>query len=104
MLRMHWARGWKFETPHIGKKISANAGKDNSRAYYEFDLGIRRFAKAWKEICIKPGNPNEDFEKLFGEVVKSVLIRQARSLQESRKGERLGIRSSGIITSAASAI
>jgi hypothetical protein len=78
--------------------------KDNSRAYLEFDFGIRRFAKAWREICIKPGNPNEDFEKLFGEVVKNVLTKQARSLQEMREGGRLGIRSSGMITSVASAI
>jgi hypothetical protein len=94
----------EVRNPSHPKEDFSERWKDNSRAYYEFDLGIRRFAKAWKEICIKPGNPNEDFEKLFGEVVKSVLIRQARSLQESREDGRLGIRSSGIITSAASAI
>ncbi|MCU1223397.1 MAG: hypothetical protein JWQ42_1490 [Edaphobacter sp.] len=78
--------------------------KDNLRAYHEFDSGIRMFAKAWRNVCLKSGNPNNDFEELFGEVVNNVLVRQARGLQVLRENDRLGIRASGVITSVASSI
>jgi hypothetical protein len=53
----------------------------NPKAYAEFDSGIRKFSAAWRAICFGHGNPNREFERLFGEVVNTALIKQARDLQ-----------------------
>jgi len=73
-------------------------------AYQEFDLGIRKFAKRWREVCTSDGNPNKDFAELFGAVVPTVIEKRAKRLQSSREKEELGIKSSGVITSASSAV
>jgi hypothetical protein len=77
---------------------------DNSRAYAEFDRGIREFGATWRAIYLGPGNPNRALEQLFGEVVNSALVKQARSLEEVRERGGLGIRGSGRIVPVASAI
>lgn len=76
----------------------------NSRAYAEFDRGIREFAVAWRSVYIRPGNPNRILEELFGEVVNPALIKQARTLQEARERGGLGIRDSGRIVPVAAAL
>jgi hypothetical protein len=77
----------------------------NDRAYEEFVRGIRHFATAWRDVCQRIMNPSAQFEELFGEgeVVKSAFIKQARELQWARESNKLGIRPSGIIASAATA-
>lgn len=77
---------------------------NNSRAYLEFNDGIRKFAKAWREICLSQGNPNRRLEELFGDVLNTAVIRQAKELQGMREARQLGIKSSGLIVPAASAI
>jgi hypothetical protein len=76
----------------------------NLRAYSEFDFGIRSLASAWRAVCTGHGNPNRELERLFGEVVNTALIKQARNLQEIRERGGLGIRESGRIVPVASAI
>jgi Second Messenger Oligonucleotide or Dinucleotide Synthetase domain len=77
---------------------------DNLRAYSEFDFGIRHLASAWRVVCISQGNPNRDLERLFGEVVNTALIKQARDFQGIRERGGLGIRESGRIVPVASAL
>jgi hypothetical protein len=76
----------------------------NLKAYADFDSGIRRFASEWRAICFGQGNPNRELERLFGEVVNTALIKQARSLQEVRERGGLGIRESGRIVPVAAAL
>ncbi len=76
----------------------------NLKAYADFDSGIRRFTAAWRAICFGQGNPNRELERLFGEVVNTALIKQARSLQEVRERGGLGIRESGRIVPVAAAL
>lgn len=76
----------------------------NLRAYAEFDAGIRKLATAWRAVCFGQGNPNRELERLFGEIVNTALIKQARNLQEARERGGLGIRGSGSIAPLASAL
>ena len=77
---------------------------DNLRAYAEFDFGIHKFAVEWRAICFGPGRPDHELERLFGEVVNTALIKQARSLQEVRERGGLGIIGSGRIVPVAAAL
>jgi hypothetical protein len=76
----------------------------NLRAYSEFDFGIRHLASAWRDVCIGQGNPNRELERLFGEVVNTALIKEARKLEDIREKGGLGIRGSGRIVPVASAL
>ncbi len=76
----------------------------NLKAYSEFDSGVRKSAAEWRAICYGQGNPNRELERLFGEVVNTALIKQARSLQEVRERGGLGIRESGRIVPVAAAL
>lgn len=76
----------------------------NSRAYLEFNDGIRLFAKAWREIYRSYGNPNKQLETLFGEVVNTTLLNEAKTLQNSREAGRLGILPSGVIVPASASV
>ena len=76
----------------------------NSRAYLEFNDGIRRFAKGWRDVCLSQGNPNRSLEALFGEVVNTTLTKEARVLQGMREANQLGIKPSGVIVPASAAI
>jgi hypothetical protein len=77
---------------------------ENLRAYAEFDSGIRKFAAAWRAICLGPGRPDRELERLFGEVVNPALVKQAARLQEVRERGGLGIRESGRIVPVAAAL
>jgi hypothetical protein len=76
----------------------------NPKAYLEFNDGIRKLAKAWRDICMLHGNPNRPLETLFGEAVNTTLIKEAKVLQGMRETNQLGIKSSGVIVPASSAV
>jgi hypothetical protein len=72
--------------------------------YAEFDRGIRRFAVRWRDIYSNEPNPRGALGELFGEVVGNVVEKQARRTQSLRERSLLGVKSSGIISSASSAV
>ncbi len=72
----------------------------NQSAYGAFVKGIRDFHEHWTQLVARGGNVNAELEVLFGEPVTRVLKTRAKRLQESRIAGKLGITSSGIITSA----
>lgn len=72
----------------------------NQSAYQAFVKGIRDFHQRWSQLIARGGNVNAELEALFGEPVTRVLKTRAKRLQESRIAGRLGVTSSGIITSA----
>jgi hypothetical protein len=76
---------------------------NRDEAYSQFEQGIRQFAARWREICESGKNPKSAFVELFGEVVPTVLEKQARHTQELRESQRLGVKASGVITSTAGA-
>ncbi|HTC50121.1 MAG TPA: nucleotidyltransferase [Candidatus Aquilonibacter sp.] len=106
----------RLDAAHVsGKRLSVmnpvHAGEDfserwNNRdnAYREFERGMRQFAKEWRQLCEGDGNPNAAFKALFGEVVPTVIEKQARHTQSLRENQKLGIKSTGVITSASSAV
>ena len=69
---------------------------NRDEAYKHFDLVIRHFAKRWREIYTEAEDPKKAFSDLFGSVVEKRAVR----LQESRMNSQLGVKASGIITSA----
>ncbi|HEY2390392.1 MAG TPA: nucleotidyltransferase [Candidatus Angelobacter sp.] len=72
---------------------------NNDQAAYEaFVEGIRNFRRQWNLILAKSVNINPALEGLFGETVKSAVIKQAKRVQEARTKKMLGVKSSGIIT------
>jgi hypothetical protein len=71
-------------------------------AYQHFVRGIQHFAKRWREVCTSDRDPKLAFKELFGEdLLPKVLEKQAARTQAFRETRSLGIRSSGVITSAA---
>jgi Second Messenger Oligonucleotide or Dinucleotide Synthetase domain len=72
----------------------------NQPAYEAFVEGILEFHQRWSQLIARGGNVNSELEALFGETVARVLKTRAKRLQESRVAGRLGVTSSGIITSA----
>jgi len=88
---------------HVDEDFSERwDNRDN--AYREFDRGIRQFAKKWRQVCEGDGNPNAAFKELFGEIVPTVIEKQARRTQSLREKEQLGVKSTGVITSASAAV
>lgn len=78
---------------------------DRTGAYSEFDRGISRFADRWREVCMKPGNPNKDFEELFGrEVANTAISARANKVQNLRESGALGIRRNGMIAPVVSSV
>jgi len=71
--------------------------------FWDSTLGIRHFAKRWREIYMHEDDPKKAFVDLFGGVVGTVVEKRAVRLQESRMKAQLGVKASGIITSASSA-
>lgn len=78
--------------------------KDRTAAYSEFDRGIRRFARRWREVCVKSGNVNKDFEELFGEVANTAISARTKKVQSLRESGALGIRRNGTIASVVSSV
>ncbi len=75
---------------------------NRDEAYKHFDLGIRHFAKRWREIYMHENDPKKAFVDLFGGVVGTVVEKRAVRLQDSRMKSQLGVKASGIITSVSS--
>jgi hypothetical protein len=73
---------------------------NRDEAYKHFDLGIRHFAKRWREIYLTEDDPKKAFGDLFGAVVGTVVEKRATRLQAARGKALLGVMSSGVITSA----
>jgi len=72
----------------------------NPAAYEAFEEGMRDFHRRWAQLIARGGNVNAELEALFGEPVSSVLKKRAKRIQDSRLAGKLGVASSGIITSA----
>jgi hypothetical protein len=67
-------------------------------AYLAFNDGIRKFAKAWREVCETPGNPGKLAKGVFGQVIDEAIVRDAKAMQADRNGALFGVASSGCIT------
>lgn len=70
----------------------------NPAAYNAFKSGIRRLQKEWVVIVTGGREANKDLERLFGEYVRTALLKRTQRLQEARKAGVLAVASSGIIT------
>lgn len=75
----------------------------NPDAYKAFEAGMRQFLKDWCRVLSGGRETNRLLEALFGEPVTKAVVRQAQRLQEKRRANQLGVRSSGVITMAPSA-
>lgn len=73
-------------------------------AYEAFKAGIRTFRRDWDVILASTKNVNKELERLFGEPVQKALVKQAEKLQEARGLGLLGVQSTGIISSLATAV
>ena len=73
-------------------------------AYLAFNDGIRRFATAWREVCVSQNNPGKLAKSVFGGVIDDALLREARGMQFDRNNSLLGIATSGRIVPVASAV
>lgn len=72
----------------------------NRAAYEAFEAGIRDFHRQWTTLVARNGNVNAELEKLFGQPVKAVLMKRAQQRREAGAAGKLGVTSSGLITSA----
>ena len=72
-------------------------------AYKQFDTGIRHFAERWRDIYMNEVDPRKAFAELFGGVVGTVIEKRANRIQDLRMKSKLGVTTSGIVTSASSA-
>jgi hypothetical protein len=75
----------------------------NPLAYSAFERGIRNFQQRWMQLVTRGGNVKEDLKALFGETVEVVVMKRAETRREERSSGKLGVRSSGLITSLAGA-
>ena len=77
---------------------------ENPGAYRAFCSGIRKLQKDWAAIVSGGRETNKELERLFGEYVRTALIKQARKLQETRKAGGLAVASSGAIAAIGSGV
>jgi hypothetical protein len=73
-------------------------------AYGMFTSGIKDFAAQWGRLLARGGDVNGELDRLFGETVQLVRVKQARRLQEARKAGMLGIDAVGRITTASAGV
>ena len=73
-------------------------------AYLAFSDGIRKFATAWREVCLTKGNPGRLAKGVFGRVIDEAILREARNMQADRSGSLLGVASMGCIVPAAAGV
>lgn len=76
----------------------------NPEAYDEFKTGIRTLQKEWAVITPGGRETNKELERLFGEYVRTALVKQARRLQEARNAGALAVGSTGAITGLANGV
>ncbi|WP_433971341.1 nucleotidyltransferase domain-containing protein [Tunturiibacter lichenicola] len=78
---------------------------NRDEAYDHFVHGISNFAARWREVCTNDEDPKRAFKELFGEdLLPKILEKRATRAQNLRENRSLGIRPSGVITSAATAV
>lgn len=70
---------------------------DAPEAYAAFVEGMRKLRRQWNLVLTKSVNINTELERLFGETVKSAVIKQAKRVQEARLNRNIGVKPSGII-------
>lgn len=70
----------------------------NPAAYVAFKNGIRALQKEWAVIVAGGRETNRELERLFGEYVRTALVKQTQRLQEARKAGALAVGSTGAIT------
>jgi SMODS domain-containing protein len=87
--------------PHedFGERWDSNPG-----AYEAFTDGIRELTGKWQAVVNGGRKTNEQLESLFGEYVRTVVLKQARRMEEVRKAGQLGVTSAGAITGLGSAV
>jgi hypothetical protein len=73
-------------------------------AYLAFNDGIRKFATAWREVCMSQNNPGKLAKGVFGRVIDDALLREAGIMQADRKNSLLGISSTGRIVPVTAAV
>lgn len=73
-------------------------------AYWAFDQGIRQFAGKWRQVCEAEGNPGRLTKDVFGDIVDTALLIEARRMQSARVNSLLGVGSSGRIVPVAAAV
>ena len=76
----------------------------NSVAYQWFERGIRDLHGQWSLLVSRGASVNSELEALFGEPVKAVLRKRASGVQAARLSGKLGVASSGLITSGGSGV
>jgi len=88
---------------HPGEDFSER-WTNRDTAYAEFNQGIRRFAAEWRRICVQSSDVQRDLRDMFGEVVGTVVEKQARHTQQLRERGVLGISSVGTVVNVSNAI
>jgi Second Messenger Oligonucleotide or Dinucleotide Synthetase domain len=76
----------------------------NPQAYVAFKRGIRQLQSDWRAILAGGRETHKELERLFGEYVRTVLVKRAQRLQEARKAGVVGLTSTGAITGLASRV
>ncbi len=77
---------------------------ENPNAYIEFKDGIRRLQRDWAAIVAGGRDTNKELERLFGEYVRTALIKRSQRLQEARKAGVLAVGSTGAVTGLGSGV
>lgn len=67
-------------------------------SYNEFKRGVRQFEREWSAIVLGGRETNKELERLFGEYVRTALVKRAQRLQEARKAGSLAVATTGAIT------
>jgi hypothetical protein len=70
----------------------------NPEAYNKFKIGIGKLQKEWRVIVTGGRETNKELERLFGEYVRTALVKRAQHLQEARNAGVLAVGPTGAIT------
>ena len=89
--------------PKNPKENLSERWDEDHGAYTAFKQGMRQFLDDWSNLPHTMPAVYNALEALFGEPVKRAFANQAQRLQEARKANLLGIRSTGVISSLATA-
>jgi hypothetical protein len=76
----------------------------NPEGYNEFKREVRQFERDWSAIVVGGRETNKELERLFGEYVRTALVKRSQRLQEARKAGLLAVGATGAITSVGRAV
>ncbi|MGA2370312.1 MAG: nucleotidyltransferase [Candidatus Korobacteraceae bacterium] len=96
-------RVWILNPTNAGEDLSERWNQDEG-SYGAFVDGINNLRSKWDTLLRKQGNPGPELKELFGETVSRVYEKRARRLQEQRRGQKLGVAPSGMISMASPSI